>query len=320
MSHSEFEFITAPRLEQDVLEYYQTIRFTPIPEGVEYNKHQKSIDQEFKRKLSSCFSGWRRMMTACMNEHLYFSFWVDKFFQAYCSVLREEQVNFLEVTEHKTSSFYTEKIIKRLRMLFESTSFSEEMNKQNKRYDKRIEKFRESYCNLNQIYPDAVDLKLELTLNEVGNEISDLQQLSRYFLNFQKNLATELWYRTQVIYRFYQIVRDAVQQRYIIHFYLTFNRSLYSDSLGYCNDIKERWLKVTGYMGVCMWPEANHQHASLGAEQALRIDRILQEEAQCPLGALNEMPENQTGVYGLPKRICIYPKTFQWFDGAPVRR
>src|SRR5690606_38560674 len=115
-SHSEFEFVIAPRLEQDVLEHYQTIRFTLTPEGIEYKEHQKSIDQEFKRKLSGYFSGWRIMMMACMHDHLYFSFWVDKFFQAYCSVLREEQVNHLEVTSHKTSAFYTEKIVKRLRM------------------------------------------------------------------------------------------------------------------------------------------------------------------------------------------------------------
>ena len=62
MSHPEFEFVIAPRLEQDVLEYYQTIRFAPIPEGVDYEDHQKNIDQEFKRKLSGYFSGWRRMM------------------------------------------------------------------------------------------------------------------------------------------------------------------------------------------------------------------------------------------------------------------
>lgn len=320
MSHSEFEFVIAPRLEQDVLEYYQTIRFVPTPEGVEYKKHQKSIDKEFKRKLSGYFSGWRRMMTACMHEYLEFSFWVDKFFQAYCSVLREEHIHLLEVITHKHSALYTGRIVKRLRMLFESTSLSEEMNKKNERYDKQIEKLRESYLNTSQIYPDAVDLKLELSLNEFGNEISDLQQLNQYFLNFKKNLATAFWYRTQVVYRFYQIARDTAQQCYIIHFYLTFNRSLYSDSLGYCNDIRECWLKVTGYIGTCMSPEANHHHASLEAEQVLRIDRILQEEAQCPLGALNEMPENQTGLYGLPNRICICPKTFQWFDGAPVRR
>ena len=52
MSHSELEFVTAPRLEQDVLEHYQTIRFAPIPEGTDYDAHQKNIDQEFKRKLS----------------------------------------------------------------------------------------------------------------------------------------------------------------------------------------------------------------------------------------------------------------------------
>jgi hypothetical protein len=40
MSHSELES-AAVRLEQDVLEHYQTIRFAPIPEGTDYKDHQK---------------------------------------------------------------------------------------------------------------------------------------------------------------------------------------------------------------------------------------------------------------------------------------
>lgn len=319
MSHSEFEFVIAPRLEQDVLEYYQRICFAPIPEGVHYEDHQKNIDQEFKRKLSGYFSGWRRMMMACMQEHLYFSFWLDKFFQAYCSVLGQERINFFEVTAQRSAGFYTDKIVKKLRILFESNSLTEEMHKQNERYEKRIEKLRESYRNTSQIYPDAADLKLELSLNDVCNEIIDIRQLSQYLSNFQNSLATVFWYRTQVVYRFYRIVRDAVQQRYMIHFYLTFNQSLYSGPLGYCHDIEQHWLSATKYMGTCMCPEVNQQHTRLDAEQALRIDRILQEEALCPLGALNEMPENQTGQNGLATRICIYPKGFEWFRGAPVR-
>ena len=320
MSHSEFELVVAPRLEQDVLEYYQTIRFAPIPESINYEDHKKNIDQEFKRKLSGYFSGWRRMMMACMQEHLYFSFWADKFFQAYCSVLREENINFFEITELSPVSFYTDKLVKRLRILFGSTSLSEEMHKQNEQYDKRIEKLRESYRNTSQIYPDAVDLKLELSLNDVGNEITDIRQLDRYFTNFQKRLAAEIWFRTQVVYRFYRFIRDDLQQRYVIQFYLTFNPSLYSFPLVYCHDIRKLWLMATGNLGICDCPRADHQHASLNTEPALRIDKIVQEEEQCPLGALNDMPENQTGLNGLAGRICIHPKTFKWFDGAPVRR
>ncbi len=71
--------------------------------------------------------------------------------------------------------------------MFESTSLTEEMHKQNERYEKQIEKLRESYCNTSQIYPDAADLKLELSLNEAGSEIIDIRQLERYLLNFQKD-------------------------------------------------------------------------------------------------------------------------------------
>ncbi len=320
MSHSELEFVTAPRLEQDVLEHYQTIRFAPIPEGTDYDAHQKNIDQEFKRKLSGYFSAWRRMMAVGIHEHLSFSFWADKFFQAYCSVLQEEQIRFFEVTAQRSAGFYIDKIVKRLRVLFESTSLTEEMHKLNERYEKRIEKLRESYRNTSQIYPDAADLKLELSLNEGGNEIIDLRQLERFLSNFQKSLAAEYWYRTQAIYRFYQIVRDDVQQRYVIHFYLSFNRSLYADPLFYCSVIERCWAQVTNYMGTCSCLSLTDQNSVVDAEQMFRIDRIIQEDVQCPLSALNSMPENQTGQFGLPNRICIYPKGFKWFDGAPVRR
>ena len=320
MSHSELEFVTAPRLEQDVLEHYQTIRFAPIPEGTDYDAHQKNIDQEFKRKLSGYFSAWRRMMAVGIHEYLSFSFWADKFFQAYCSVLQEEQIRFFEVTAQRSAGFYIDKIVKRLRVLFESTSLTEEMHKLNERYEKRIEKLRESYLNTSQIYPDAADLKLELSLNEGGNEIIDLRQLERFLSNFQKSLAAEYWYRTQAIYRFYQIVRDDVQQRYVIHFYLSFNRSLYADPLFYCSVIERCWAQVTNYMGTCSCLSLTDQNSVVDAEQMFRIDRIIQEDVQCPLSALNSMPENQTGQFGLPNRICIYPKGFKWFDGAPVRR
>ena len=320
MSHSELEFVTAPRLEQDVLEHYQMIRFAPIPEGTDYDAHQKNIDQEFKRKLSGYFSAWRRMMAVGIHEHLSFSFWADKFFQAYCSVLQEEQIRFFEVTAQRSAGFYIDKIVKRLRVLFESTSLTEEMHKLNERYEKRIEKLRESYRNTSQIYPDAADLKLELSLNEGGNEIIDLRQLERFLSNFQKSLAAEYWYRTQAIYRFYQIVRDDVQQRYVIHFYLSFNLSLSADPLFYCSVIERCWAQVTNYMGTCSCLSLTDQNSVVDAEQMFRIDRIIQEDVQCPLSALNSMPENQTGQFGLPNRICIYPKGFKWFDGAPVRR
>ncbi|MEQ1449405.1 hypothetical protein [Acinetobacter lwoffii] len=320
MSHSELEFVTAPRLEQDVLEHYQTIRFAPIPEGTDYDAHQKNIDQEFKRKLSGYYSAWRRMMAVGIHEHLSFSFWADKFFQAYCSVLQEEQIRFFEVTAQRSAGFYIDKIVKRLRVLFESTSLTEEMHKLNECYEKRTEKLRESYRNTSQIYPDAADLKLELSLNDGGNEIIDLRQLERFLSNFQKSLAAEYWYRTQAIYRFYQIVRDDVQQRYVIHFYLSFNRSLYADPLFYCSVIERCWAQVTNYMGTCSCLSLTDQNSVVDAEQMFRIDRIIQEDVQCPLSALNSMPENQTGRHGLANRICIYPKGFKWFDGAPVRR
>ncbi len=58
--------------------------------------------------------------------------------------LQEEQIRFFEVTAQRSAGFPINKIVKRLRILFESTSLTEEMHKQNERYEKQIEKLRES--------------------------------------------------------------------------------------------------------------------------------------------------------------------------------
>lgn len=49
-------------------------------------------------------------------------------------------------------------------------------------------------------------------------------------------------------------------------------------------------MRATGYLGTCVYPEMHHQLSDADAQNALRIDRIMQEEAGCPLGALNSMP------------------------------
>ena len=54
----------------------------------------------------------------------------------------------------------------------------------------------------------------------------------------------------------------------------------------------------TGYLGTCVYPEMHHELSDADAQKALRVERTMQEEGGCPLGALNSMPENQTGSLG----------------------
>jgi hypothetical protein len=50
-------------------------------------------------------------------------------------------------------------------------------------------------------------------------------------------------------------------------------------------------------MGTCSCLSLTDQNSVVDAEQMFRIDRIIQEDVQCPLSALNSMPENQTGAW-----------------------
>ncbi len=69
------------------------------------------------------------------------------------------------------------------------------MHKLNERYDKRIEKLERVLLQYKPNVSRCCGLKLDFSLNEVGNEIIDLRQLERFFSNFQKSLAAEYWYQ-----------------------------------------------------------------------------------------------------------------------------
>lgn len=312
MNNSALELI-APRLEQNIIEYYKRLKFDRASEEGNFEDHQKALDQELKQKLISYFDDWRILMVAYGGKYT-FSFWVDTFYCAYSSVLLEAGVPFFAREGSITASSYIDQILIRLNKLFRSTSFVESLHHRNQLYAKRIDKIRESYCTVSEIYPNAVDLKFELSLDDPYNQWVDILKLLRMFNSFQKMLKQLYWYGSQAVFTFYQVVR--VDQRYVIQFFITLNPSLCVEHAAYSHQIDYWWKVVTKGMGIISCPKLNFQ------QYQYENELIIQHNTQAldPLSALDGMPDRETSIDGLANRVCVYPRGFKWFHGAPIRR
>ena len=323
MSHLALEF-AAVRLEQNMIEHYKRLKFERVPEGSEFNDYQNALNQELKKVLLSYLDDWRILMVA-YREHHKFSFWVDAFYRAYSSVLLEAGTPYFTMEDTTTASRYTDqasvhidKILKRLNKLFKSASFLEQLQQYNQYYTKQIDKIRESYCTVSEIYPNAVDLKFELSLEGLHNQYVNISDWNKLFYHFQKQLKQLPWYNAQVVFTFYQIVR--VDQRYLVKFFLTVDPLLCGEPAAYSREIDLCWKRVTQNRGISFCPLVDFQHYQHEEEYQPIIQRNTQDQALDPLSALDVMPDRDTSIEGLANRICVYPKGFKWFHGAPVRR
>lgn len=318
MSNLTLEFVTAPRLEHDIADYCKKVRFDRVLEGGNYEDQQKALDKEFKQNLKAYFNDWVLLMMASRKYR--FSFWIDVFHRAYISVLQEEGTAFFEIDSSRSHSYYINKMLSKLKKLFNSTSFSELLNRHNQQYSKRLEKIRASYCSVSETYPNAVDLKFELSLHAMENLLLCIADINHLFSNFKRQLQQQDWYKTQVIYTFYQIMRDDQRQRYVIRFFLTFNTMLFTNTAIYCNELEKLWNMATNGMGVIFCSNMSSACDKLNDGNTLRINRIIQEEIYSPLSALDEMPDHLTNLEGLSHRICAFPFAgFHPFEGNPIR-
>lgn len=323
MSNLALEF-TAVRLEQNMIEHYKRLKFERVPEGMEFNDYQNALNHELKQAFMSYFDDWRILMVACGGQHK-FSFWVDAFYRAYSSVLLESGAPYFTMEGATTASQYNDqasahidKILKRLNKLFKSASFLEQLQQHNQYYTKQIDKIRESYCTVSEIYPNAVDLKFELSLEGLHNQWVDISGWNNLLYHFQKQLRQLSWYNAQVVFTFYQVIR--VDQRYVVKFFLTLDPLLCAEPSAYSREIDIWWKRVTQNRGISFCPLLDFQQYQHEDEYQLIIQRNAQDQALDPLSALDEMPDRETSLEGLANRICVYPQGFRWFRGAPVRR
>lgn len=308
-----YEFIIGPQLEKDISEYYKAIRFGRAADGVNYQDHVTAINHSLKKVLLGYFKDWNFLMFSRKDQ--VFSFWLEEFRNVYFSVLRQNDIGYFISTQQKNEKWLIEQIVVRLEAGFLTTGFMEKLNKYNDKYSKRIEKLREKYCTTSKFSADAPDVKFLLGFYDQSNELFDIQRLTEKFRMFEKILKSQAWYQAEVIFTYFNFVRDFTQHRYVIHFYLTFYKHLFSNSEDYQQRISKLWLDVTEQTGVLLsCVQAGSGAKPYMLEQAHPFDIV---ESRSALDDLEALPANDTGTGEYSTRICIAPLGFIPFNGYP---
>jgi len=193
-----------------------------------HDEHIQKIIEQTAQVLLTYFQDWNFLMFAHRESDC--SFWVTQFRNAYFTVLQQidsRQYYFNPTAKH-SAKWLTEHILNKLKQLFATTGFHEALNQTNEQYEKRVDHLRELYSETSKLSVDAPDLKFYLSYPVGAELLQSVDQVIQSFRAFEKKLTSLPWFRAQVIFSYYHLIRDSTRNCYVIRFYLTFQRALNS--------------------------------------------------------------------------------------------
>ena len=138
----------------------------------------------------------------------------------------------------------------------------------------------------------------------------------RSFLAFEKKLAYLPWFRAQVIFSYYHLIRDSTRNCYVIRFYLTFQKAFYSDDFDYSVDLLRLWQDATYGMGILLEIPDEETQKLNGNPFGFNPDGLFNfPEPKNPLDDLGDLPDTATSIREQMNKICITTRSFKIFNG-----
>ncbi|MDE4040233.1 hypothetical protein [Acinetobacter pittii] len=318
MNYQSPDLTTAPRLENDVYEFYIEIHFSKPVEGVKYEDHLKQIVNKWESVFLAYINDWNFLLQLRLRDYE-FSFWLNCFHKAYLHTLVQAKLSdvfFIPSNSHN-EQWLIQNILRKLRDLFETTGFHEHINQSNERYEKRIDAIREAYCATSELSVGAMDLKFYLSYLEGSEPFYNINELTKAFRNFEKRLKQQLWYGSQVMFTFYHVIRNTRTNRYVIRFYMTIHKTFYSEQINYAAWIAQLWSEETARLGILLDKfQLENQANSEFIINDLSNDEIFNwVEPNDPLENLDHLPRAVTSTSKQMDKLCVYPIGFRPFHG-----
>lgn len=308
------EHSIAPRLEHDVYQFYFDVRCNKPRSEQSYEEYEKELMQKWVKYFSEYFKDWNFMLTYC--QEFEFSFWINCFNNAYISTKMEinKELIFLEPVEPNEIKKLIQNTLNKLKQLFKTTGFIEDLQQKNCKYEKRIAKIQKDYSEVSKLSVDAPDLKFYLVYKDGFDVIKDIQNVVKEFRVFLTLLKSQRWYQSKVIFTFYQVVKVSKQKHYAIRFYLTIHKSFYSQEIDYLQLLNQLWERATTYLGVI------HANEKITTNESLALDSnenpfVITDEPMSALENLDILPSSLTAVRQNEEKLCISVKGFKDFDG-----
>ncbi|HCW3749041.1 hypothetical protein R4483_07405 [Acinetobacter baumannii] len=318
MTYQSPDLTTAPRLENDVYEFYREVHFSKPAEGVKYEEHLKQIVNKWESIFLAYINDWNFLLQLRLRGYE-FSFWLNCFHKAYLHTLVQAKLSdiFFQPSKSHNEQWLIQNILRILRNLFETTGFHEHMNQQNERYEKRIDAIREAYCATSELSVGAMDLKFYLSYLEGSEQIYNIDELTKAFRTFEKRLKQQLWYGSQVMFTFYHVVRNIRANRYVIRFYLTIHKTFYSEQMNYTAWIAQLWSEETARLGILLdtFQMENHASSEFIINDVSNDEIFNWVEPNDPLENLDHLPKAVTSTSMQMEKLCVYPIGFKSFHG-----
>ena len=310
------EHQTAPRLEQDIHNFFTQVRFGSSTPPMTHDENIQIIIEQTAQVLLEYFKEWNSMVYFCRESNC--SFWITQFGKAYFTVLQQidsRQYYFRPTAKH-TEKWFTESILAKLRKLFATTGFYESLNQSNEQYEKRVDQLRERYSEASKLSVDAPDLKFYLSYSIGSEYLQSVDEVIRSFRAFEKKLAYLPWFRAQVIFSYYHLIRDSTRNCYVIRFYLTFQKAFYSDDFDYSVDLLRLWQDATYGMGILLEIPDEETQKLNGNPFGFNPDGLFNfPEPKNALDDLGDLPDTATSIREQMNKICITTRSFKIFNG-----
>ncbi|MBJ8554219.1 MULTISPECIES: hypothetical protein [Acinetobacter] len=318
MTYQSPDLTTAPRLENDIYEFYREVHLSKPADGVNYMEHINQIENKWQSTFLAYINDWNFLLQLRLRDYE-FSFWLHCFHKAYLYTLVEAKLAdvFFQPSQPYDEQWLIQNILRKLQDLFQTTGFHEHLNQQNERYEKRIDSIREAYCATSELSIGAIDIKFYLSYLDGSEQVYNINELAKAYHAFEKRLKQQLWYNNQVIFTFYHVVRNLKLNRYVIRFYMTIHKTFYSEHINYELWIAQLWAEETSRMGVLLnkFQLESHQSSEFIINDVSNDEIFNWVEPNDALENLDLLPTAVTSTSKQMEKLCVYPSGFKTFHG-----
>lgn len=307
MNFKQAELFIAPKLEQDVHDFYIALKRATLVDG--------DLRKTWRRSFLEYCQDWHYLLFS--HREFKFGFWVTQFSNAYYACVAEQEEFQIWPENEKQWADLVSKILYKLEKLFKSIGFQEMLNKCNTAYEKKIQKLMDQYSDMNRLSVDAPDLKFYLTMHPhpTAQELSHIQNFSRALKQFERRLMDKPWCRAQVLYRFYQIYRDPEFQHYVVRYYLTFQKAFYSEETNYCAKLREIWSDVTEGIGVLL----EQKQFKPDVQGNLTVPPFMNDDMESPLENLESLDVRMTSLKEHATNLYVWDRGMESFSGQIIQ-
>ena len=309
MDMTYIEHQTAPRLEQDIHSFFVQVRNTSPDPKFDKAEYSKDVMDQSAKVLLAYFLEWNFLMFSLRD--LDCSFWIMQFKKAYFSTLQEEKLGkyYFRPTDVHTEQWMVQSILHKLKSLFDTTGFIEDLRLQNEKQDKQITRLEDAYIQIGKTSVEAPDLRFYLSYPEGTELLQTVDQVIRSFQAFEKKLKYQPWFQAQVIFSYYHLIRDSYRNCYVIRFFLTFQKALYSTHIDYSGLLLRLWQEATYDIGELLtisneeFQESHTNPFGFGCEDIVEFP-----EPQNAFEDLSDLPKQVSCVEEKMNKICIVPR------------